>query len=133
MTTCARSRSDSPRGWHFAYAVHKTDTGLGCLTSPWISGRPTRQRSQAKSVPRCADPVLCTSRSRPDDVAYGYACPSSRWPSASDAMSTLSIGCLPRCTTALSRGSGSGLGDSLVLFPAPAADADGTYYLAGAL
>jgi hypothetical protein len=34
---------------------------------------------------------------------------------------------------ALSKGSGSGFGDSLVLFAAPAADADGAYYLAGTL
>ena len=46
-------------------------------------------------------------------------------------MSTLSIGCLPRCAS--SKGSGSGLGDNLVLFSAPAADADGTDYLAGTL
>jgi hypothetical protein len=32
-----------------------------------------------------------------------------------------------------SKGSGSGFGDSLVLFAAPAADADGAYYLAGTL
>jgi hypothetical protein len=48
-------------------------------------------------------------------------------------MSTLSIGCLPRRADALSKGSGSGFGDSLVLFAAPAADADGAYYLAGTL
>lgn len=32
---------------------------------------------------------------------------------------------------ALSKGSGGGFGDSLVLFAAPAADADGAYYPAG--
>ena len=34
---------------------------------------------------------------------------------------------------ASSQCSGGGFGDSLVLFAASAADADGTYYLAGAL
>jgi hypothetical protein len=58
---------------------------------------------------------------------------ASKWPLASDTMSTLSIGCLPRYADALSKGSGSGFGDSLVLFAAPAADADGAYYLAGTL
>lgn len=32
---------------------------------------------------------------------------------------------------ALSKGSGGGFGDCLVLFAAPAADADGAYYPAG--
>jgi cytochrome P450 len=58
----------------------------------WTPRRPIRQRSQAKPIPRCADPMLCTSRSRPDEVAGSYAGPSSRWPLASDTMSTLSIG-----------------------------------------
>jgi hypothetical protein len=34
---------------------------------------------------------------------------------------------------ALSKGIGSGFGDSLVLFATPAADADGAYYLAVSL
>ena len=37
---------------------------------------------------------------------------------------------IPRCADALSKGIGSGFGDSLVLFAAAAADADGAYYLA---
>lgn len=42
------------------------------------------------------------------------------------------LGWLPyRGVDGSSKGSGSGFGDSLVLFAAPAADADGAYYLAG--
>jgi hypothetical protein len=73
--------------------------------------------------------MLCTSRSRPDDVAGAEFLPMA-------VISRLTVAthrCLPRCADASSKGSGSGFGDSLVLFAAPAADADGAYYLAGPL
>jgi hypothetical protein len=55
----------------------------------------------------------CTSRLRPDVALHGYV--------------------TPRCADILSKGISSGFGDSLVLFAAPAADADGAHYLAGTL
>jgi hypothetical protein len=73
--------------------------------------------------------MLCTSRSRPDDVAGADFMPMA----GIKRLTARPHRCLPRCADALSKGSGSGFGDSLVLFAAPAADADGAYYLAGTL
>jgi hypothetical protein len=73
--------------------------------------------------------MLCTSRSRPDDVAGADFMPMA----GIKRLTARPHGCLPWCADALSKGSGSGFGDSLVLFAAPAADADGAYYLAGTL
>ena len=73
--------------------------------------------------------MLCTSRSRPDDVADADFMPMA----GIKRLTARPHRCLPRCADALSKGSGSGFGDSLVLFTAPAADADGAYYLAGTL
>src|SRR6202012_6060783 len=56
-----------------------------------------------------------------------------RWPLTSDTYVYVGYWRLPRSADALSKGSGSGFGDSLVLFAAPAADADGPHYLASTL
>jgi hypothetical protein len=70
--------------------------------------------------------MLCTSRSRPDDVAGADFLPMA----GINRFTAATHRCLPRCADALSKGSHSCFGDSLVLFAAPAADADGAYYLA---
>ena len=56
--------------------------------------------------------MLCTSPSRPDDVAGADFMPMAGF----KRLTAATHGCLPWCADALSKGSGSGFGDSLVLF-----------------